>query len=570
MVDVVIMTNRQDYAVSTIESLNNSVVSKRNLLGTIFVVSTSKITSIKGAKTKMLPNFFSTNAVLTIAGLVKDIAFCLVNAIDAPISFEKNAINRLLYSVVTKYNTAMAYADYAKIDENGNRIICPNIPYQNGSLRDDFDFGPIIMFKTNALKSNLPFSDIKYKYAGWYALRLKLGFQDDINYSPEVLSTILQPQKEDAEQQQFAYLDPANREFQQDMENALTEFLQDNDMWVDEDEVDEIIIDGITDYPIEASVIIPVRNRVRTIADALDSALSQKTTFDYNIIVVDNHSTDGTTDIIRQKAATDARIIHIIPESETLGIGGCWNEAIEDTRCGKFSIQLDSDDVYSSDTVLQEIVDKFYEEECAMVIGSYTITDADLNPIAPGLIDHSEWTDENGRNNALRINGLGAPRAFVTEAVKSCQFPNVSYGEDYAVALRICGEFHVARIMHSLYYCRRWEGNSDAALSREKINEHNYYKDFIRSMEIEYRANRLVELHRNNEEEDQDDFGFDDFGNIGNDEKTNAEEFMRTLKDISPREKLKVLEIFGKIDNLMKQVKQIQNKAINKNNNKLN
>ncbi|MEE3406605.1 MAG: glycosyltransferase family 2 protein, partial [Candidatus Cryptobacteroides sp.] len=237
----------------------------------------------------------------------------------------------------------------------------------------------------------------------------------------------------------------------------------------------------------EASVIIPVFNRARTVADAIRSALSQKTDFRYSVIVVDNHSTDGTTDII--DGIRDDRLVHLVPERDDLGIGGCWNLAVHDPHCGRYAVQLDSDDVYSGPETLQKIVDKFHEEGSAMVIGSYLMTDFSMNPIPPGVIDHREWTDANGRNNALRINGLGAPRAFYVPLLREINFPNVSYGEDYAVGLRICRDWRISRIYEPLYCCRRWEGNSDAALSIEKVNANNFYKDSIRTFELEARIN---------------------------------------------------------------------------------
>jgi glycosyltransferase involved in cell wall biosynthesis len=233
----------------------------------------------------------------------------------------------------------------------------------------------------------------------------------------------------------------------------------------------------------EASVIIPVRNRVRTIEDAVRSALDQETNFKYNVIVVDNHSTDGTTDILNHFHHNE-RLVHIIPERDDLGIGGCWDLAINHPKCGRFAVQLDSDDLYSGPDTLQKIVDKFYEEQCGMVIGSYRMTDFQLNTLPPGVIDHKEWTDENGHNNALRVNGLGAPRAFYTPLLRSIGMPNVSYGEDYAVGLAISRNYHIGRIYEPVYLCRRWEGNSDSSLSIEKLNANNTYKDSIRTREF--------------------------------------------------------------------------------------
>jgi len=267
------------------------------------------------------------------------------------------------------------------------------------------------------------------------------------------------------------------------MEQVCTDHLKQIDAYVSAEDVTDLALDGGS-FPVEASVIIPVKNRARTVEDAIMSAMSQKTTFNYNIIVVDNHSTDGTTQIVNRLANYDPRVIHIVPDREDLGIGGCWNRAIQDPRCGRFAIQLDSDDLYSRESTLQMIVDKFYNERCAMVIGSYRMCDFNLRTLPPGTIDHKEWTDENGRNNALRINGLGAPRAFYTPLLRQIGVPNTSYGEDYALGLAFSRKYKIGRIFEVVYLCRRWEGNSDAALSPEKVNQNNYYKDMLRTLEI--------------------------------------------------------------------------------------
>jgi glycosyltransferase involved in cell wall biosynthesis len=242
-------------------------------------------------------------------------------------------------------------------------------------------------------------------------------------------------------------------------------------------------------FATEASVIIPVKNRVRTIEDAIKSVLSQKAGFSFNLIIVDNFSTDGTTEIIAQYAKTDVRVVHIIPGRKDLGIGGCWNEAVMSVACGKFAVQLDSDDLYFDETTLQQVVDAFYSQNCAMVVGTYQIVNFDLQEIPPGIIDHKEWTPDNGRNNALRINGLGAPRAFYTPVLRKIPVPNVSYGEDYALGLAISRRYQIGRIYNPVYLCRRWDDNSDAALSTEVMNGHNLYKDRIRTIELLARKN---------------------------------------------------------------------------------
>ena len=324
-----------------------------------------------------------------------------------------------------------------------------------------------------------------WKYAARYDIRLFISriSPNSIVHINEVLYTEEELDVRKSGEKQFDYVDPRNRDLQIEMEEVCTKHLKMLDAYIASDCVSEVAI-GRNSFPLEASVIIPVRNRARTIADAVRSALSQQTTFDFNILVVDNHSDDGTTEILQQLAKEDSRCVHIRPERTDLGIGGCWNLAIDDERCGRFAVQLDSDDLYSSPRTLQRIVDVFHQERCAMVIGSYRMCDFQLNTLPPGIIDHREWTDENGRNNALRINGLGAPRAFFTPILRKYGIPNTSYGEDYALGLSFSRRFKIGRIYDELYLCRRWEGNSDAALSPAKVNANNYYKDSLRTAEI--------------------------------------------------------------------------------------
>ncbi|MBR1597082.1 MAG: DUF4922 domain-containing protein [Phocaeicola sp.] len=376
-------------------------------------------------------------------------------------------------------NADMAYSDFNEI-KGGTLQKHPVIDYQAGSLRDDFDFGSLLAFKRTAFEKALtPSSD--HPYAGLYALRLRLNSLIHIH---EYLYTEMEMDMRKSGEKQFDYVDPRNRGVQIDMEQAVTEYLQEINALLPPSTRKVDFAKVNFDY--EASVIIPVRNRVRTIEDAVRSALQQETKFNFNVIVVDNHSTDGTTEIL-DRFHDDARLVHIIPERDDLGIGGCWDLAINDARCGRFAVQLDSDDLYSSPATLQTVVDKFYEEQCGMVIGSYRMTDFQLNTLPPGVIDHKEWTSENGHNNALRINGLGAPRAFFTPLLRSIGMPNVSYGEDYAVGLAISRTYHIGRIYEPIYLCRRWEGNSDSSLSIEKLNANNTYKDSIRTRELEIR-----------------------------------------------------------------------------------
>lgn len=375
---------------------------------------------------------------------------------------------------------SIVFADYYDASQSDSPVLCQVNDYQTGSVRDDFDFGPVVMIRTEALRrcaEGLP----DYRFAAWYALRLGLSCQGAIVHIPEPLSEV----SGDVEAvSQFDYVNPRNREVQIEMEQAFTRYLAHTGALL-EAPFERYVPEG--EYPVEASVIIPVKNRRATVGDAVRSALDQVTDFAMNVIVVDNHSTDGTTELLASIARDDSRLIHIVPEEKGLGIGGCWNKALMSEHCGRYAIQLDSDDLYSATDVVSRIVEAFRSSGAGMVIGSYALTDFNLAPIPPGIIDHREWTDTNGPNNALRINGLGAPRAFCTELARSILFPNVSYGEDYAMALRISRRYRIERIYDVLYLCRRWEGNSDAALPPERINRNNYYKDMLRSYEIEAR-----------------------------------------------------------------------------------
>ncbi len=378
---------------------------------------------------------------------------------------------------------SMAYSHYMK-DVDGALSEAPTIDCLPGSLRNDFDFGPALLFRTSALKRYLAESPEEYLYAGLYQLRLAMGRYGSIYHHCEYLYTVCDSDRRKSGEKQFDYVNPAQREVQVEMEKACTRHLKATGAWLPPCKYDGIDL-SIGEFPVEASVIIPVLNRSSTIADAIGSVLGQKTTFPFNIIVVDNHSTDGTGEII--DSFGDARVVHIVPEPAGLGIGGCWDLAVNSAHCGRFAVQLDSDDLYSSDSTLQRIVDEFYRQQCAMLVGTYRICDFELNTLPPGVIDHREWTEENGRNNALRINGLGAPRAFFTPVIRETGFPNVSYGEDYAVGLAISRRYRIGRIYDVLYLCRRWGGNSDAALSHEKVNAHNLYKDSLRTAELEAR-----------------------------------------------------------------------------------
>ena len=378
----------------------------------------------------------------------------------------------------------MCYADHLDRLADGTLRRHPLIDCQAGALRDDFDFGALWLVRVSVLKELAPALPDDLEFGALYDLRLRFG---TIVHIREYLYTESEADLRKSGEKQFDYVDPRNRSVQLEMERICTEYLRRTGALLEGDFKPVPRREGV--FPVTATVVIPVLDRVRTVGDAVRSALDQQTDFPFNVIVVDNHSTDGTTELL--DAVGDPRLVHIVPDRTDLGIGGCWNLAVRDARCGEFAVQLDSDDVYGGPDTLQKVVDKFREEGSAMVVGSYRMTDFDMKPIPPGIIDHREWTDGNGRNNALRINGLGAPRAFWTPLVREIGFPNVSYGEDYAVGLRICREYRISRIYEPIYCCRRWEGNSDAALSIEKVNANNWYKDGVRTIELAARKRLL-------------------------------------------------------------------------------
>lgn len=381
-------------------------------------------------------------------------------------------------SIAADTSADMLYSDYY---EDGARH--PLADCQKGSLRDDFDFGTVLVFRTSSFAAAVAAMKTDRQYGALYELRLHIGKIVHIN---EFLYSDIRTDFRTSGERQFDYVDPRNRDVQKEMEEICTGYLKEAGAYLAPDFRDPEP-DG-DEYPVVASVIIPVYNRVRTIRDAVGSALSQSCGFPFNVIVVDNHSTDGTTELLREIAASDSRLLHVVPEIVGLGIGGCWNLALDHPSCGRYAVQLDSDDVYSGPDTLGRIVAAFTEQKCAMVVGTYLMTDFSMNPIPPGIIDHREWTEDNGRNNALRVNGLGAPRAFMTSVARKIGFPDTSYGEDYAMGLRISREYRIGRIYDVLYFCRRWEGNSDAALDIAAQNANNTYKDRIRTYELEARA----------------------------------------------------------------------------------
>lgn len=398
------------------------------------------------------------------------------------IDFGTFALERFL-QIAEATSASMMYSDYC--DNTGNGLSPhPLTDYQNGSLRDDFNFGALWLMRTEKFKEAVKQMTADYQFAALYDLRLTLSRSGEILHIPESLYSMYPTDWRLSGEKNFDYVDPKNRGVQTEMEEACSQHLRHISAWLPP-------VFQSPDFGgaflVEMSVIIPVKNRERTIAEAVASALHQDTSFPYNVLVVDNHSTDGTSAILRQLSSQYGNLIHIIPEEKDLGIGGCWNKAITDERCGRFCIQLDSDDLYIDEHVLQQVYDAFHTQKTAAVIGSYQIVDFSLQPLPPGLIDHKEWTPDNGRNNALRINGLGAPRAFCTSILRKVKFPNTSYGEDYAAILAISRHYQIGRIYHALYLCRRWEGNSDAALSVEKENKNNVFKDRIRTVEVEAR-----------------------------------------------------------------------------------
>jgi hypothetical protein len=381
-------------------------------------------------------------------------------------------------------NAGMVYADHYQIVD-GEQRQAPVIDYQFGSLRDDFDFGSVLLFDTKALKEAASRMTADYQYAGLYDLRLKLSQRYSLVHINEYLYTEVEDDTRKSGEKLFDYVDPKNRGVQQEMEQACTEHLREIGGYL-APSFKKIIFDAET-WKYEASVIIPVRNRIRTIRDAIRSVLSQQTDFAFNLIIIDNHSTDGTTEAINE-FKDDKRLIHLIPERRDLGIGGCWNLGVHHPDCGKFAVQLDSDDVYKDEHTLTTMVRAFYEQNCGMVVGTYQMTDFKMDEIPPGIIDHREWTPENGRNNALRINGLGAPRAFYTPVLREVKVPNTSYGEDYALGLNFSRHYQIGRVYEVVYLCRRWDGNSDAALDIVKQNANNLYKDRIRTWELQARV----------------------------------------------------------------------------------
>lgn len=454
-----------------------------NLVNHIYLLVNKDIeVDIPQCATIVIDRLASHDTIRKIASK-SDSPYSLIYTKDTELQLGQFALERF-YHIASSTNAAMVYSDYYQI-ANGITTPLPLIDYQEGSLRDDFNFGSLLFYNAQLLRIATATTTGTYQYAGLYNLRLRISQHGEIVHIDEFLYSEVEHDTRKSGEKQFDYVDPKNRAVQLEMEAACTDHLKKTNGYLPP-HFKSVSFDN-QEFPVEASVIIPVRNRVKTIESAIKSILKQTTDFQFNTIIIDNFSTDGTSELIARYAKKDKRVIHVIPERNDLGIGGCWNEGVHHPMCGKFAVQLDSDDVYQHKNTLQLIVNAFYEQNCAMVIGSYTMTNFEMETIPPGLIDHKEWTPENGRNNALRINGLGAPRAFYTPVLRQIKVPNTSYGEDYALGLRISREYQIGRIYESLYLCRRWDDNSDASLDISKQNAHNHYKDKIRTIELKAR-----------------------------------------------------------------------------------
>ena len=466
-----------EQAKATVEALKASEQVKN-----VYLLKTAEAEgTLEGCESIEIKSLYATDTIKKIAEKADADYVLLYTKYDTlvPGMF---AIERMT-SLASDSGAAMVYADHYQVVD-GKQTNAPVIDYQFGSLRDDFDFGSVLLFNSAAYKEAAAGIDKEYEHAGLYDLRLRISRIANLVHINEYLYSDVQLDTRKSGEKIFDYVDPRNRGRQIEMEQACTEHLKAIGGYLAPEF--ETIEFNKGEFEVEASVMIPVRNRIRTIRDAIRSVLSQKCDFKFNLIVVDNGSTDGTTEAI-QEFKDDERLIHIIPERKDLGIGGCWNLGAYHPKCGKFIVQLDSDDVYKDENTLQTMVNAFYEQNCAMVVGTYMMTDFNMNMIAPGIIDHKEWTPENGRNNALRINGLGAPRAFYTPVLREVKVPNTSYGEDYALGLNISRNFQIGRIYEPVYMCRRWDDNRDASLDIVKMNGHNLYKDRIRTWELEAR-----------------------------------------------------------------------------------
>jgi hypothetical protein len=474
---------QNEFTLKTIETFLSS-----GKVDTIYLL-TSEASGIQktGVRDLIVPGPLSTQTFQKIAQATSG-QYTAILTKDTLIDLGQFALNRFI-QVGDDTGAGLVYSDFIEI-KGESRASHPVNDYQFGSVRDDFDFGPLLVFNTKILKKAVDAFESDYEHAGLYDLRLRVSQSAELVRVSEFLYSTVETDLRKSGEKMFDYVDPRNRVVQIEMEKAFTEHLKAIGAWLKP--VFKDVEDQQVSFPVEAAVVIPVRNRIRTIRDAVESVLNQKCDFDFNLIVVDNFSTDGTLEALYEIAAQDNRLKVLIPERKDLGIGGCWNVAVHSEFCGKYAVQLDSDDVYKDETTLQRVVDVFRAEKCAMVVGSYEMTDVNLKPIPPGLIDHREWTPENGRNNALRINGLGAPRAFYTPVLRSINVPNVSYGEDYALGLAISRTYQIGRIYEAIYCVRRWDDNTDASLDINKMNAHNAYKDKIRTFELRARQRKVA------------------------------------------------------------------------------
>ena len=453
------------------------------LVGNIHLVTTdSTLEPLPGCELLVVDMPHSSATMKAIAQKANT-EYTLLYTKETTLELGMFALERMMH-IAEDSDAGMVYADHYQI-AGGKQTNAPVIDYQFGSLRDDFNFGSVLLFNTSRLKEAAGRITSEYNFAGLYDIRQKMQQNADLVHINEYLYSEVEYDTRKSGEKIFDYVDPKIRNRQIEMEEACTEHLKEIGGYL-EPEFKQIEFSA-GNFEYEASVIIPVRNRIRTIRDAIRSVLSQKTGFKINLIIIANHSTDGTTEAI-DEFKNDERLIHIIPERNDLGIGGCWNMGVHHSKCGKFAIQLDSDDVYANENTLAIMVRAFYEQNCAMVVGTYMMTDFNMNMIAPGIIDHKEWTPHNGRNNALRINGLGAPRAFYTPVLREVKVPNTSYGEDYALGLNFSRRYQIGRVYEVVYLCRRWDDNSDASLDVVKMNGHNLYKDRIRTWELQARV----------------------------------------------------------------------------------
>ena len=474
-VTAILLHGRRGSLHRTIESLRQSDCVKE-----IVLLSPLKIDPPEGCSALRASSPDAMETIRAIAAAVRT-RYVLFVTDTGSVDFVRGGLDRVA-RVMDGSGAGLAYGD---CHDGGDGIPVPHPlnDYQLGSIRDDFDFGPAVMVDALLLRqSMLEIGGEDYRHAGRYALRLSLSRHAPLLHLPEFLSCREAPEARSSHERQFSYVDPLQGNAQKEMEHAATAHLRKIGALLD-GPASIVDLDEGT-FPVHASIIIPVKNRRRVISDAVSSALRQLTPFSFNVIVVDNHSTDGTEKFLDAFARRDARLIHVVPDRTDLGIGGCWNEGIAHPACGRFVVQLDSDDLYMDETTLQKMVDVFYREKCAMAIGSYRMTNLQLREIPPGIVDHREWTADNGRNNALRVNGFGAPRAFFTPIIRRIGFPNISYGEDYAVCLAISRHYHVARIFEPVYYCRRWEGNSDASPDDATRMARERDKDTLRTAEI--------------------------------------------------------------------------------------